>query len=151
MYSIELCLHVLIILLSASSTNELATLLLKTTPDTITLLTPNDMRFLVVLFRLRINSSTASDRFLCCRRSFYFVGDRKMATSKLPSSNVGVTWYGNSFKTAPGKFPILALPVFNSLLRSVTRILRVILLPKITIRFCVCPAKDLLIYLAVPA
>ena len=74
-----------------------------------------------------------------------------MATSKLPSSNVGVTWYGNSFKTAPRKFPILALPVFNSLLRSVTRILRVILLPKITMRFCVCPAKDLLIYLAVPA
>ena len=61
MYSNELCLHILIILLFVSSTNELATLLLKTILDTITLLTPKDMYFVLVFFRLRINLSTASD------------------------------------------------------------------------------------------
>ena len=55
------------------------------------------------------------------------------------------------FQNCTREFLILALPVFNSLLKSLTRILQVILSAKITIGFCVCPAKDLLIDLAVPA
>ena len=54
MYPNELCLHILVILLFTSSTNGLATLLLKTIPDIITLPTSND-RFLF-------------DRFLFCKR-----------------------------------------------------------------------------------
>ena len=52
-------------------------------------MTPNDIRFVAVFFKLRINSSTDSDRFLFCSRSFTL--KCKMDTSKLSSSNVGVT------------------------------------------------------------
>lgn len=79
----------LINLLFTSSTNALATLLLNTIPDIITLLTPNVIDFVAVFFKLSINSFTAFDGVLFYKRSF--PPKCKMATLKLPTSNIGIT------------------------------------------------------------
>ena len=89
MYPNELCLHILAILLFTSSAKELATLLLNTIPDIITLLTPNDIHFVAVCFKLKTISSTVFDQFLFSKRSF--IPKYTLAGSKLLSSNVCVT------------------------------------------------------------
>ena len=116
MYPNELSLHVLKILLFTSSTKELAIHLWNTIPDVITWLTPNV--FVVVFFKLRINSSIAFDRFLFCNRPFR--PKSEIATSKLPAFNAHYAKMKFSIKDFFSKFDQICsvLRIWSHLLKK---------------------------------